>query len=138
MHELETLWTSIPPFVGWGVTLFSLVLLLLVPYFVKKLPTDHFIKPQNGTLHPLRFILANVVAGFLIVVGVLLLFLPGQGLLTILAGLSVGHYPGKDWVIQKAIRRPGVRRVLNQFRRKMGAPPFRWEPAHDHRKPTPR
>jgi|TARA_B110000483_G_C18031019_1_gene478733 hypothetical protein len=49
----------------------------------------------------------------LFLVGLLLLFLPGQGLLTILIGLMLMNYPGKSRLEQKIVRMPGVLASLN-------------------------
>ena len=57
-------------------------------------------------------------------VGLILLVLPGQGLLTILIGLLLLDFPGKRAVELKLVRRPGIAAFLNRMRARHGRPPF--------------
>ena len=61
--------------------------------------------------------------------GLLMLFLPGQGVITLLAGLMVMNHPGKfvfePWLIQ----RPHVLSAVNWLRARHG------QPSLDHPKP---
>jgi hypothetical protein len=45
--------------------------------------------------HPVRWIARNLFGYVLIILGIIQLFVPGQGILTILAGLAIADWPGK-------------------------------------------
>jgi UPF0716 family protein affecting phage T7 exclusion len=54
----------------------------------------------------------------LLLAGVAMLILPGQGLLTLAIGLGLMNLPGKRSLIRHLIGRPRVLRTINQFRAK--------------------
>ena len=81
---------------------------------------DRFPAPLRPVVHGIR----NVVGLVLVVVGVVLLVLPGQGLLTIAAGLILMDFPGKFACERWVIRRPQVRRAIDWMRRRAGEPPM--------------
>ena len=128
----ETLtWVSI----GSGLCL--LLGAIAVPWIVVKLPTDAFsqrkrrgwLDQQPAALRiPLR-LLKNVLALALIVVGIAMLVLPGQGILAILLGVMLGDFPGKPRLQQWILGRPKVMDSLNWLRRKFKKPPLERSPA---------
>ena len=75
-----------------------------IGYFIKKIPHDYFLNDTRAMSHyknrnPIFWIitlaLKNIIGYCLILGGILMLVLPGQGLLTILVGLMLSDYPGK-------------------------------------------
>ncbi|HKK19209.1 MAG TPA: PGPGW domain-containing protein, partial [Opitutales bacterium] len=77
-----------------------LVSLIVFPLIIIYLPHDYFVRSEQGiaSLNPFRMVLRvlkNAFGCFLILAGVLMLFLPGQGLLSIFLGVSLVHFPGK-------------------------------------------
>lgn len=122
---------------AWVATL-SLGLLVIsivvVPLVVTRLPVDYFIRGAPTTfrtagarrLNRVWHVLKNVLGYLTISVGVCLLFLPGQGILTILIGAGVADFPGKQAVVRRIFSRPLVRRSLNQWRERAGVPPFQY------------
>ena len=123
----ETLtWIS----VGSGACL--LMGAIAVPWIVVRLPKDAFANPQRlGWLNqqptavrlPLR-ILKNVLALALMLLGIAMLVLPGQGILAILLGVMLGDFPGKARVQQWIFARPKVMKSLNWLRRKFNRSPL--------------
>lgn len=114
-----------------------LISVLLVPAMILRIPADYFSHdrrhPMSRSLrHPAVAMLMtgakNALGAVLLVVGVLLLFLPGQGLLTLLIGLLLLNFPGKYRVERWLVRRRGVLRALNWLRRRRGQPPFEGPP----------
>ncbi len=113
-----------------------LLSLLLIPYLIAILPQDYF-RSQNTSLKqspiprsffsPLLFLIKNVLGILFFLAGIAMLFLPGQGILTIVIGLSLISFPGKDKLLQKLIQQKNVRHSLNWARNKMNKPPFLWE-----------
>jgi hypothetical protein len=111
----------------WVSLVGSLVMLvataIAIPWAVKLLPVDYFVRPEPR--HSLAMMIVRNVAGFaLIVLGVLMLVLPGQGILTILVGLMLVDLPIKHRILLKLLYRPTVVRGLDLLRKKLGRPPF--------------
>ncbi|MFG0284035.1 MAG: PGPGW domain-containing protein [Phycisphaerales bacterium JB039] len=77
---------------------------------------------------PLRIgllVAKNVLAWLLVVAGIAMLALPGQGLLTIAVGLVLADGPGKRRIERAVLGRPGVLRRVNALRRRAGRRPLR-------------
>ncbi|HOM17370.1 MAG TPA: hypothetical protein PLQ00_08580 [Thermoguttaceae bacterium] len=107
--------------------------LVAVPFVVAWLPKDYFRRRRRKELlqtsrHPAFrlawWVVKNVLAVLLILLGIAMLVLPGQGVLTILLGLVLLDFPGKRRVELALVRRPRVLASLNWLRCKMGRPPL--------------
>lgn len=120
------------------LTLFSILTFLLsiaiIPLIVRRLSVHYFInltKPENTRTKPSTFsfifiLLRNLLGLVLLIAGIAMLFLPGQGLLTILLAILLLSLPGKKRIISNLISRESVKRSLNWLRRKSSKPPFVW------------
>jgi NosR/NirI family transcriptional regulator, nitrous oxide reductase regulator len=115
------------------MTAFSVALfvgsLLAVPWLVARIPTDYFMpetkgqnafRQQHPTVSLLWRILKNVLGVVLLLAGVAMLILPGQGLLTILLGVMLVDFPGKRSLELLIIRRPSISRVVRWVRQRSG------------------
>ena len=95
------------------------------------LPADYFGRAEHSrsrsTLQWAWFIAKNALGAVLLVAGILMLFLPGQGVLTILVGVMLINFPGKRKLEMKLIRRPGVLKTINGLRAKFGKAPLVFE-----------
>jgi hypothetical protein len=106
------------------LTVASLAAVLRV---VLALPVDYFeaapTAPPRWTVRRLGRQLAGLV---LIVVGALLSIpgVPGQGLLTMLAGVLLVDFPGRHRLERVLIARRGVLPTLNRLRARFGRPPL--------------
>ena len=109
--------------------------LLLVPWIVCRIPEDYFLQEKRtiSTLHryhPAVYFLIRLfknIAGIMfIVAGFLMLFLPGQGVLTMLIGLGLTDFPGKFRLERKIIRNKRIFKGLNWIRKRAGAVPLRY------------
>ncbi len=127
------------PLIGWfeqhawwlaALSIGSLLLsLLLLPWFVGRIPEDYFTHPQRHRLsarsrHPLLDLaisgFKNLLGALLVAAGVIMLFTPGQGLLTLLVGLTLMNFPGKYRLERWLVMRPGVLKAINWLRRRRG------------------
>ena len=120
-------WAGIVSFVVFILSLLSL------PWLVAQIPEDYFLpKKRQPTqwkqLHPIIRLLAligkNLIGYGLIVAGLLMLFLPGQGILTLVMGLLLVDYPGKFRLERKLVKTPAILNSLNWLRRKAKRPPL--------------
>ena len=105
--------------------------LIAVPWMVVRLPADYFVRGRRtdrGQRHPaVHFVITiarNVLGYLFIVMGLAMLVLPGQGVLTILAGLALVDFPGKDRLIQRIVAKGPVRKSLDWIRERAGRPPL--------------
>ncbi|HEY6560776.1 MAG TPA: PGPGW domain-containing protein [Polyangiaceae bacterium] len=111
--------------------LLFVVSVVALPWLVARLPSDYF-APRSLAVrrralqlrHPLYAIVRNLFGLLLVVCGLLMLFLPGQGLLTIIVGLVLAEFPGKDRVERAIVSAPPVLRALNAIRRRAKRPPL--------------
>lgn len=109
-----------------GISVFVFILsLLLLPYLVSLIPTDYFqhakpYKMYHRFKHPaLRvciLIIKNTLGWLLIILGILLLFLPGQGLITLILGLGLINFPRKRQLERKLLSNQKVFRAINWLR----------------------
>lgn len=97
--------------------------LAAIPWLVRRLPADHFVRPPPK--HSLPKMIARNVLGFILVAaGIAMLVLPGQGVLTILIGLSIVDLPIRQRVFRWLLLRPRVVDVMQGLRTKGGKPPL--------------
>lgn len=121
-----------------GISLFTFVVSLLsLPWLVSRIPEDYFLlqKRQSSTSKQARplgqalLVMGKNILGFVLLLGgILMLFLPGQGLLTIAMGLLLMDYPGKYKLERKLVGTAAVFNGLNWLRAKGKHPPLRLQP----------
>ena len=80
------------------------------------------LEKKAPVLRLLLLIGKNFLGVCLIAGGLLMLVLPGQGLITIITGLLLIDYPGKFQLEQKIVSMPSVLRTLNWIRIKAKKP----------------
>ncbi len=115
----------------WSLFVLSIVgfigSLIVIPFILVRLPPQYFDVRYPRTWmkehHPVLR-LKNVVGVVFFLAGVAMLFLPGQGLLTMLIGLSLVDFPGKRRLESKLVGRPTVLKTINALRHKFGRPPL--------------
>jgi hypothetical protein len=106
----------------------------IVSLILIKLPADYFSSNYDRRIwterhHALRIsalIGKNILGLLLIVLGIIMALpgVPGQGLLTVLLGLMLVDFPGKDRLEQKLLHRPAIRNSINKLRSRFGKPPL--------------
>jgi len=121
---------------GWLIAASILMLvisLVAVGWVIIRVPADYFARenPDEGQWahrHPLvraaLIIGKNLLGLVLVAAGILMLVLPGQGVLTILAGLFLLDIPGRHKLVMWLVRRPAILNSLNWVRERAGREPF--------------
>ena len=114
--------------ISFLVFIFSLI---SIKWLVALIPSDYFIEDKRNkyqSSYPLTWLISiiikNIVGYTLIVGGILMLVLPGQGLFTIVIGLMLSNYPGKYFIERKFIAIPSVLKTINWLRKKSNKPPL--------------
>ena len=121
----------------WWLGVLSLVsfigTLVLIPMLVVRLPADYFLRGRHTrqtpsrahpTLRLLGLVLKNLLGIVLIMAGLMMLVLPGQGVITILIGLTLMNFPGKHTLERRIVQQPTVLKAINWIRVKAQRPPL--------------
>ncbi|MCY3742094.1 MAG: hypothetical protein OXH00_13850 [Candidatus Poribacteria bacterium] len=98
--------------------------IFLCALVIAYLPFDYFMSKRraNRIRQPILIFLKNVLAVILIIVGLILIPLPGQGILTVLIGLVISDIPGKRKLERRIIGSPAVLSALNHIRSRFNRP----------------
>lgn len=94
-----------------------------LPWFIRRLPADHFVRPPRA--HALGTkVLRNIGGVVLIGLGVAMLVLPGQGIVTIVLGLSILDLQVKHRVLRWLLGQPKIQEGVQRIRSRAGKPPL--------------
>jgi hypothetical protein len=128
-------WATQNQAVLWWLGAGSIALLLATPvvvaWLVIRLPTNYFVAKRRQrfeswkeypALRAALVIGKNLLGVVLLVAGLVMLITPGQGLLTIVAGLMLVDFPGKFRLERSLVKRRHVWRSLNWLRKRAGRP----------------
>jgi len=126
--------------IGVASVALAVLSLLALPFLLARIPADYFHgrRRQPAPLGGARWfgrLLKNVLGGVLLLVGIAMLVLPGQGILTILAALVFLDFPGKRRLEQRLVARPRVLKTINHLRARIGHPPLELDPPTHHEPP---
>jgi len=118
-------WQPLLLALGGVSALMALATLVCLPWVITRLPADYFVRTKRVAWSDLAgkpagalvvIALKNTVGFVLVLLGAIMLVTPGQGLLTILAGLMLMNFPGKFRLERWLVLRPGVLAGLNWLR----------------------
>jgi len=117
-----------------GIVSFATLVLsaLLIPYLVLKLPADFYaennqrrrILQDRPVLRLVFLAIKNTIGAVLLIAGLVMLVLPGQGLITILAALALLDFPGKRKLEIRILHRPALLKSINWLRLRAGQEPL--------------
>ncbi|MGQ4810138.1 hypothetical protein NKDENANG_03585 [Candidatus Entotheonellaceae bacterium PAL068K] len=133
VHEAALWWlgaVSLATFVGT---------LIVIPFLVIRIPVDYFTRgkryaardhSQSVVRHTLGLLLKNLLGFLFIGAGLVMLVLPGQGIITILIGLMLMNFPGKYALERCIVQQPAVFRTINWMRERVDQPGLELPTAH--------
>ncbi len=106
--------------------------LIAIPFILVRLPPTYFDerhpRPWMENHHPvlrlIGMIVKNAVGVVFLLAGFAMLFLPGQGVLTMLIGVSLVDFPGKRRLEARIVGQPTVLKAINALRAKYDKPPL--------------
>jgi len=132
---------GLPSAAVWWIAIASACMfglaLIAVPLFVIRIPADYFAHPHRSDAeYPRRYawfrwiwlIAKNILAIGFLFFGVLMLVLPGQGIVTILIGMTLLDFPGKFHLQRWVVSRKGVLDSINWVREKAERLPLVLDP----------
>ena len=114
---------SVAGFVGSLIAI-PIILVRLPPHYFDERHPRTWMENHHPVLRMVGHVLKNVVGAVFLAAGFAMLFLPGQGILTMLIGLSLLDFPGKRRLEGKLVGQPSVLRTINGIREKFGRPPL--------------
>lgn len=123
-------WLTVGSLIGFIGTLIA------IPFIMVRLPSDyfdtrvprHWMKDHHPVLRLIGLIVKNAVGIIFLLAGFAMLFLPGQGILTMLIGISLLDFPRKREIEAKIVGQPTVLQALNAMRAKFEKPPLTLAP----------
>lgn len=137
---LLTIQQWVPGDVLVGLTIASIVgfmgSLIAIPWILIRLPSDyfdirvprHWMKNHHPMVRIIGLIVKNILGVIFLVAGLLMLFLPGQGLLTMLIGISFMDFPNKRYLEARIIGQHTIFNAVNAMRHKFNKLPFTLKP----------
>lgn len=113
--------------------------LIAIPILVARMPADYFVereppadswRSRHRAVRAVLRVLKDLLGALLVLAGIVLAvpLVPGQGILTILIGLSLVDFPGKRNLELKLIRQRTVRKAINWIRARAQQPPLELPP----------
>lgn len=106
----------------------------IVSFILVKLPADHFSKSRKTkfwagprpAIHAAKVIGKNIGGLLLVALGIVLSLpgVPGQGLLTVLLGVMLLDFPGRERLEQKLLSKPSIVNTINRLRERFKKPPL--------------
>lgn len=113
--------------------LYFVVSLLIIRVLIVRIPADYFLERVAGpgaegrTFGGWVIRIAKNLLGIVVVLVGLVMSLPGvagQGILTVLLGLTLTDFPGKRRLELRLVGQPLILRTINDLRRKSGKQPL--------------
>lgn len=100
--------------------------MLIAGAVLATLPADYLQEADARPRHWAARIVRSVIGVILVGVGVALSLpgIPGQGVLTILAGVTLIEFPGRHRLVRALLGRPLVLAAVNRLRARFGRPPL--------------
>lgn len=131
-------WITIDEATLWCLAVFSIVsfmgTLTLVPVLIIRIPEDYFAETKRHRWEPwahehpvIRWsllITKNILGYIFIILGIAMLVLPGQGILTIFIGIMFINFPGKYRLERWVVMRGPLLNTINKLRHRTGRAPL--------------
>ncbi len=130
-------WIAAHPGVTGAVVIASLLLAViyaaLIFFAIGRMSPDYFVRDEasmdnwyqrHPALRLIGFLIKNFLGVILVLMGLAMLVLPGQGILTLLIGISLLDFAGKRNLERKIVRTPTVHRAMDAIRHRAGKLPL--------------
>lgn len=127
----------------WSMGVASIVMfvgsLFIMPAIIVRIRHDYFAHDKrppprwahhHAAVRMFLHVLKNLLGGLLMLAGLAMLVLPGQGLLTLILGFFLIDFPGKYRFERWLVARPYIHRPLNWLRRRAQRVPLQLHVSH--------
>ncbi len=136
MMEDFTAYQGVILWISGGSVLVFVLSLMAVPWMVARIPEDYFVTGKNldsfgknSMVRPVVWVIKNILGLVLFIMGLVMVFIPGQGLLTMLLGVVLMEFPGKHKLVCFFASKKTIQNGLNWIRKKKHVVPLRF-PLH--------
>ncbi len=109
---------SVLMFVGSIVLMWVIIVRLPVDYLNRQYRTDF--ARQHPLARVITVIVKNSLGLMLVIMGLVMLLTPGQGVLSIFLGITLMDFPGKRTLIRRMLGGRRMFRMINQIRAEHG------------------
>ena len=120
-------WIRIHEVAFWWISALSVVTfigtLIIIPILIVRIPADYFRRKKQkpepchknhyAAICYIGLIFKNLLGALFVLAGTAMLFLPGQGFITILIGVMMLNFPGKFKLQLRIVQRPTVLNAIN-------------------------
>ena len=115
-HEELLLWLAIASVIGFIGSL------IVIPWILIQIPSDYFShkkrqKHQWGSYQPIIrlvfLLIKNILGVIFIISGIIMLFIPGQGIITIIIGIILTDFPCKYKIERWIINHTAILKYIN-------------------------
>ena len=115
----------------WSVVLSIIMIvlaMLIIPIRIILLPQDYLLKKDDRTPFLTKLankpylIFKNLLGILLILAGIAMLILPGQGVIVLIIGLSLMNIPAKHRLMLRMMGHPRILRAINRLRSRANKP----------------
>ncbi len=131
-----TAYQGVVLWVSGGSVLVFVFSLMAVPWMVARIPENYFVNDQNSDsfgkktmVRPVVWVIKNILGLVLFIMGLVMVFIPGQGLLTMLLGVVLMEFPGKQKLVCFLVSKKTIQNGLNWIRKKKHVVPLQF-PLH--------
>jgi hypothetical protein len=108
----------------YAIVMFLAVTRVSPDYFVSDAPSAVSWRGRHPLVRLFGHVVKNVIGVVLLIVGLAMLVLPGQGMLTIVVALMFLDFPGKRRLTLRILRQRHVRSGIDWIRAKANRPPL--------------
>ena len=108
----------------YGAVMFAAVSRVSPDYFLSDAPSASSWRGRHPMVRFLGHVVKNVIGVVLLIIGLAMLVLPGQGMLTIVVALMLLDFPGKRRLTLRILRLRHVRSGIDWIRAKAKQPPL--------------
>ncbi len=115
---------SLVLFVGSFVLIPVLIARMRRDYFVAPDPDEHTWLGRHRVARATARVVKNVLGAALLLAGIAMMVLPGQGIITVLVALSLLEFPGKRALELRLIRQRHISSAINWIRARAGRKPL--------------
>ena len=115
---------SVLMFFGSLIVMPLLVARMRSDYFVSREPSPESWSGQHAGVRLFILIVKNLAGVILLLAGIAMLVLPGQGVITILVSITLLNFPGKRRLELRIVRQRRVRQLIQWIRAKARRPPL--------------
>jgi hypothetical protein len=107
-----------------SLAIVSFILVKIPPDYFKEDRPHEFLSGHHPAIRLLGMVAKNLLGIVLVALGIVMSVpgVPGQGILTILLGIMLLDFPGRQKLERRIVSQPRVLKNVNKFRHRFGKP----------------